>query len=219
MKPLNKLTILSVFSVLSVVIFLSGCANLRHAPTESQKAEAVIHQNTTAAIVEKYAAAPAADPNLFALMQLADMQAGNILAYYGLPAKSVDPAFLAELKAAKPAAITAAAEISKQSAADAVKRPTDWWAALDGLFGLFIAVATIVGGAGGVKFVSWISLLLNKSKALREVVEANEAVKAKAGSDSNKIFKSIQKLVQSDSTVAIIDSIRKELAVRDAAKN
>jgi len=197
----------------------TGCGNLRYAPSEIQKGEAVVHNEVTQAIAARYAAEPTAEPNLLALMNLSHLQSQNILAYYGVPAQPVDPAFLAELKAAKPAAITAAAELSKQAAADAAKRPANWWNVFDGLLGLVLAVATILGGAGGIKIISWITLLLNKSKALREVVEGNEALKSQTPVESNELFKSIQKLVQSDSTVKIVDAIRKELAIRDAAKN
>jgi hypothetical protein len=209
---------LYIFGTGALLLAMTGCSNLRFAPTEAQKTDAYLHKETTSAIVTNYAASPSPDPNIMALCRLSDLQAGNVLAYYGIPAKLPDTNMIEGLRAAKPAAIVEAAAVTQQAAPDSVKRP-NYWDGAETLLGFVLAIVGLyTGSAGALKLKGWISYALASIKALREVVEANEALKTRLPIEGQMDFKEVNKLVQSDSTVNLIDDLRTELAKRDAAK-
>lgn len=214
----SVLTLLTVVSVISVAC-LSGCRNMRFAPTEKQKADSALHIETAATLADTLSARPAEDPNLILLAKLNLLQAANLQTYIGPPANAPDANLVASLKQLNQHAIASAAQISLDAAPDAAAKPEFWDYGTSGLELLLALLALAGTGAGVVKASGWVSFALTAIKGLKEVVEANEAVKAKyTDSAQLQMFKDIQSLVQSDSTVKLVDELRKQLAARDAEK-
>jgi hypothetical protein len=199
-----------------LLLAFSGC-NMRFAPTEAQKQNAMLHNQTTAALAA-VAHAENAGPRLTTLADLCNTQSAEFVRYYGMPAQVpiVDntPVTPQRFVNAEPNVIAAASQTAQQASQDAAKRPDPWQAA-ESLLGVGLAIATILGGSAGVKLAAVLKAVKEKTMALREIVEANEYLKSKTLSDQQlQVFKDTNKLVQSDSTVKQVDAIRQELAAK-----
>jgi hypothetical protein len=154
----SLIIVLTLFILLSCLV-LTGCGNLRFAPSESQK-QIAFRTYKNAAEVDS-TGAEAASP---ATRQVVEGTAAA-LAYTGMPkAPEVED---------YPAAL-------EQAQADAVKRPksADVFDAAEGGLSLAAELAILLGaggaGIGGKKVIDWIKIAKDKSNALRDVVNGNE---------------------------------------------
>lgn len=176
--------------VLAVVIMgLCGCENLRFAPSEAQK-QIAYDTNLTAQQVELNGI----EPHSATAKRLADgTRAG--LAYIGMPLNPDIADYNSTIQ---------------QASADAYKRPQaeQVWDFVDGGLELALGVLGIVGGAGGLKLAGYVRAAQAKSKALREVVLANQEFLAESQQAAVEAFKNTQNKYQTSATKTIVTEIK-----------
>lgn len=180
----------------AILIFASGCDSLRFAPTQSQK-QIALKTHLNAVAVDS----SGADPATPATKQLIDGTASS-LAYTGMPANPDIADYQQTLS---------------QANADAARRPVidDVFEQVDTGLGLAAELAILFGaggvGLGGKKLIDWITSARQKSKSLREIIDANELFKQKLNAGAKftaeeviALFKSSQKQKQSGKTPVIV---------------
>jgi len=158
-----------VFFLGVCLIVLGGCETLRFAPGEQQKQNAYLH-NRTAAAAARLAEAEKASVKVQQLTQLSQLQSRALSRYYGMP-RQVPAAETADELLAE-----SNFELARASLAESEKRP-DGWQAADYLFEVSIGIATLFGGVYGGRAVGFLRSAQAKSKALREIITANEKFK------------------------------------------
>ncbi len=135
-----------------------GCDNLRMAPTEPQKQ--IAYQAVVTARAVENEGTDAYSP---AAQQLVDATEVS-LAYTGVPATPT---------------ITDYPTTVAQAGQDAARRPTadEVWSAADGWIDFGIALLGIFGGTAGIAATQFLVKARQKSRALREIIVANEKLK------------------------------------------
>jgi hypothetical protein len=183
---------------LTAVLIMGGCGQIRFGPSEAQKQNAWVH-NRTAAIASQTAQAEQSSEKLQELTRLSETQSQAFVAYCGLP-EELPKANTAE---------DVLSESNKQLAATAIaqsKQRPDVWDIADSTLELGIAIAGLFGGAGAVRFASFLQDAKAKSNALKEVVLGNEIFK-KTNPDAAEAFKDSQKN-QSPLTKQIVTEVK-----------
>ena len=151
------------------VLSMGGCDNLRFAPSEVQKQNAMLHQRTTATVAAK-AKQEQTTPVLQALADRSARQSEAMAAYFGHPkepplARSVDDLLSGE-----------AISLTNQAHGEALKRP-DPWDLTDDLLEIALAIAGVTSGVFGARLIGFLRLARQRSRALREIVQGNQAFK------------------------------------------
>ncbi|MCK4958949.1 MAG: hypothetical protein KAT00_06105 [Planctomycetes bacterium] len=142
---------LLIIALTLVLCLFTGCDSLRRAPSEPLKQNAYLCADATQKILD--GGTDAGSP----LANIANMTAKNTQTYFGSPQGPIAPP-----------------EITIPAAAvDAKKRPNPWDLA-DNAITLGIAVAGIFGGVGGIKAAAFLTAARRKSKALRQLVIAQQ---------------------------------------------
>ncbi len=154
-----------IWMMIVLAICLAGCKSLRFAPGQAQKQNAWLHHETTR-LAAQQAKEEDASENLQGLADLSHRQSRAFVAYCGLPTELPEAEILAG----------AGLEIADQAVTEAAKRP-DAWEVADGFMELGIALAGLAGGAYGIRAARFLKEARDKSKALREIVENNEALR------------------------------------------
>ena len=170
------------------LLFLAGCEEpLRFAPTEAQQQAAELtHLLAQRVNVEGTdAASPASE-------KLVEGTRTN-LAYIGRPETPPDPEQFDT--------------VVEQAGEDAIKRP-DVWSVADNTLELAIGIAALVGGVYGTKAVGYLKVAKEKSKALQEVVQANDLFKQNASANEIAKWKAAQKTLQSRQTRKVVAEAR-----------
>ena len=188
-------------AVLFLACILTGCSQpLRFAPSQSQK-KVALDTYLTARDVDRAGAEPAS-PATGRLVE----GARTALDYIGPPALPDIDDYAATLGRAR---------------TDAAKRPTagDVFAAADEGLSLASTIAIALGfggaGVGGKKVIDWIRLAREKNKALREIVQGNEVLKAVIRDADRTKFKSCHNN-QSPATKRIVTEIKASLPNEEA---
>ena len=184
-----------ILILMACVLSLAGCEALRFAPTESQK-QAAFSTHLMARNVEATGTQPGSET-----AQKLVTGTGAAVTFMGPPANLDLDDFDTTVN---------------QAQADAAQRPTmdQIGDAVEGGLSLAAELAILFGvggvGFGGKKVVDWISLARDKSKAMKEIITANElfkdAIKTTSTSSPEimKQFKDAQDSVQSVSTKQIV---------------
>jgi hypothetical protein len=182
----------------AAVLLITGCGQIRFAPSEEQRQNAWVH-NRTAAIAAQTAIAEQSSAKLQELTKLSETQSQAFVAYCGLPEQL-------------PKADTAddvLSDSNKQLAATAIeqsKQRPDAWSVADSALELGIAVAGLFGGVYATRISKFLQDAKAKSNALKEIVLANEIFK-KANPASAEAFKDAQRN-QSPLTKQIVSEVK-----------
>jgi hypothetical protein len=171
-------------SVLVLVLTISGCGQIRFAPTEEQKQNAWVH-NHTAAIASQTAQSEQSSEKLQELTKLSETQSRAFVAYCGLPEE------LPQAESAEDVLSESNVQLANTAIEQSKQRPDVWTVADSGLE-LAIAIAGLFGGAGAIRFAKFLQEAKAKSNALKEIVLANEIFK-KTNPDSAEAFKDAQR--------------------------
>lgn len=83
----------------------------------------------------------------------------------------------------------------------------DLWDVADGVIYMGITIAALFSGAAGIRIAAGLKAARDKSKALKEIIEANELFK-KSNPESAKNFKAAQSQTQSDTTRIIVAQMK-----------
>jgi hypothetical protein len=169
-----------VFSCTCVSLLLTGCSNLRFAPSEAQKQNAWLH-NRTATIAAQTARAENVSQVLQALTQLGEKQSQSFTAYYGLP-NEFPPAETAE-----DILVESNWQLTDTALQIGADRPDPWQVA-DSMLELGIGVCALLGGVYGTRAVRFLKDARDKSKAIQEIIIGNEKFK-KENESSAAAFK------------------------------
>jgi len=200
----------TVFIAALTVIFMAfnGCQQLRKAPTEAQKQTARMGVDATEQI-RITGTSPGS-----AVSVIANESAKATQTYFGPPAEPL----------AEPEAVIPQAQI------DAAERP-DPWQTVDTALAFGLAVAGVFGGAGGVKVAKAIAAAQAKSKALRQIIKAEEdfrnELKLTACDDEDndnavyaaEILESLKAAndIQSPATQAIVTEVKANIKKKEHA--
>ena len=166
------------------ILFCVGCGQIRFAPSEAQKQNAWVH-NQTAAFAAHEAQNEQVSAQLQELTKLSETQSRAFVAYCGLPEQL-------------PAADTVndvLSESNKQLATTAIeqsKQRPDMWDIADSSLELGIALAGLFGGVYATRIAKFLQDAKAKSNALKEIVLANEIFK-KTNPDAADAFKDAQR--------------------------
>jgi hypothetical protein len=182
----------------TAVLLITGCGQIRFAPSEQQKQNAWVH-NRTVAIAAQTAKEECASEKLQALTDLSRTQSKAFVAYYGLPQE------LPEAETAQ----DVLRETNRQLAATAIeqsKQRPDAWSVADSTLELGIAIAGLFGGLTATRIARFLQQAKAKSNALKEIVLANEIFK-KTNPDSVEAFKDAQRN-QSPLTKQIVSEVK-----------
>jgi hypothetical protein len=168
----------------STLLTISGCGQIRFAPSEAQKQNAWVH-NRTAVIAAQEAQAEQTSAQLQELTKLSEVQSRAFMAYCGLPNEIPQVETVQDVLN----------ESSRQLATTAIKesgqRP-DAWDIADSTLELGIALAGLFGGVYATRIAKFLQDAKAKSNALKEIVLANEIFK-KTNPDSADAFKDAQR--------------------------
>jgi hypothetical protein len=95
------------------------------------------------------------------------------------------------------------------SIADANTMPqkADLWDVANGAIDIGITIAAMFSGAAGLRIAAGLKTARDKSKALKEIIEANELFK-KSNPESANNFKTAQSQTQSDTTRQIVAQMK-----------
>jgi hypothetical protein len=171
-------------SVLVLVLAISGCGQIRFAPTEEQKQNAWVH-NRTAAIAAQEAQVEQSSEKLQELTKLSETQSRAFVAYCGLPEE------LPAAESAQDVLSESNVQLAKTAIEQSKQRPDVWTVADSGLE-LAIAIAGLFGGVYATRIAKFLQEAKAKSNALKEIVLANEIFK-KTNPDAAEAFKDAQK--------------------------
>ena len=202
---MKRSTLIAAMLVIALTLYLglfSGCETLRKSPTESQKQTARLGLNATEQI--RLAGTEPQSPE----SMIAHESAKATQTYFGPPAEP-----LAEPDKVIPKAQVQAAERSN---------PRD---AADSIMGIGTAIALVFGGGTGVKIASAISAARKKSKALRQIIQAEEDFRNELktstaiAEDEDEAVKAAETLeslkdknqIQSASTQQIVSEVKDEI--------
>lgn len=149
-------------------IVVGGCGSVRLAATEAQRQNAYAHWKICG-LAHQAATQTQASAAVQRLTDLAARQSEAFVADYGLPTQlpAMDDTA---------SALANAEPIMHQAMADAATAG-DVWAVADALLDLGIGAAGVLGGALGLKLVTFLRQARDKAKALQEIVQGNELFK------------------------------------------
>ena len=91
--------------------------------------------------------------------------------------------------------------------ANDMPQKVDLWDVADGVIDIGIGIAALFSGAAGIRIAAGLKTARDKSKALKEIIEANELFK-KNNPESAKNFKAAQSQTQSDTTKVIVAGMK-----------
>jgi len=198
----------TAFIAVLTAVFMSfnGCEALRKPPTEAQKQTAALGVDATRTI--RTSGTSPQSP----VSTIAHESAKATQTYFGLPSEPL----------AAPEVVIPAAQ------ADAAERP-DPWDMLDAAFAVGLAGAGIITGKYGTRIAAAIAAAQKKSKALRELVKAQQELrdelKLKVGSDESlkaaeilQALKDVNDDAQSPETMSLVTEIKGELKKKQATK-
>ena len=155
--------------IIAVLFLIAGCQEpLRFAPSQAQKQTAELTQ-ALAVKVRAEGTHPASP-----ISQKIAQGTQVALSYIGRP-KSPPNAEIFDFAAS-------------QAAQDAIQRP-DPWTVADNLLELGIGIASLVGGAYGLKGVQYLRTARQKAIALKEIIKGNELLKTKISTEALQTFK------------------------------
>ena len=183
------------------ILFCVGCDALRFAPSEAQKQNAWLH-NQTAEIAAESAKTENTSEQLKALTKLSELQSRAFVSYHGLP-KEFPQAETAEEILAQ-----SNQQLARTALAESAERP-DAWQAADTAIELAIGICALLGGVYGTRAVKFLKQAQTKSKALKEIIEGNELFK-KQNENSADAFKQAQQN-QSIATRQIVSELKSNL--------
>lgn len=171
-------TILILFCLL-----LAGCESLRFSPTEVQKQNAWLH-NQTATVAAETAVSENTSEKLQGLTQLSKLQSRAFISYYGLPKE------FPQTDTAEDILAQSNWQLARTALTESAERP-DVWQLADSAFELAIGICVLLGGVYGTRAVQFLREAKAKSKALKEIIEGNELFK-KQNESSVTAFKQAQ---------------------------
>ncbi|MCK5473203.1 MAG: hypothetical protein KAI59_04165 [Planctomycetes bacterium] len=176
--------LLGTFLALILLVFCSGCGNLRFAPNQTQKQNAWLHNRTTM-MASQIAQSENTSEQLKALSQLSESQSRAFTSYFGLPSEFPRAETVADLLSEHNW------QLANLATVESAKRP-DGWQLADNALELAIGIAALLGGVYGTKVAGFLQLAKTKSKALEEIVKGNELFKQE-NPESAPAFKAAQK--------------------------
>lgn len=196
----STLVYTAIIVALTVVFMaFTGCETLRKAPTEAQKQTARMGVDATEAIRLN------GTPPKSTVAVIAHESAKANQTYFGPPKEPL----------ANPV------DVIPQAQSDAAERP-DPWDIVDLALSLGLGVVGVFGGAGGLKIAAAITVAQQKSKALREIVTAQQKLRneLKMKSDSDETVKAAEILqslksyngIQSPSTITLVTEVKGDLS-------
>ncbi len=147
------------------LLFLTGCHNLRFVPNQAQKQNAFLHHRT-AMLTAVTAREQNCSERLKDLTDLSEHQSRAFVTYFGLP----------EELPKEDIAIEDAFSLADRAAVDSAKRP-DLFDVTEASLELAIAVSALFGGLYASKIIAFCKDAKQKTKALREIVTANQTLK------------------------------------------
>ena len=159
----------AVLVMILLATLLTGCENLRFAPTQAQKQNTWLHSRTAIAAAET-ARQENTSAKLRELTRLGELQSRAFVSYYGLP-KQFPSADTAEQ-----ILDDSSFELAHTALTQSVDRPDSWQLA-DSAIDLGIGIFALFGGVYGVRVAGFLKQARGKSQALKEVVEGNELFK------------------------------------------
>jgi hypothetical protein len=166
------------------VLLITGCGQIRFAPSEEQKQNAWVH-NRTAAIASQTAQSEQSSAKLRELTKLSETQSEAFVGYCGLPEQ------LPKADTAEDVLSVANRQLAETAIEQSKQRP-DAWSIADSALELGIAVAGLFGGVYATRIAKFLQDTKAKSNALKEIVLANEIFK-KTNPDSAEAFKDAQR--------------------------
>lgn len=188
---------IKVFMVLGCM-FLFGCEGFRFAPSQQQKQNAWLHNQTAMTAAQK-AKQQQCSKQLVALTELSEAQSRPFVSYFGLPEEFPPVGSVDDILA--PASTELAHTALEQSA-----ERIDGWQLADSAIELAIGVAALLGGVYGTRAVRYLAEARTKSKALKEIVEGNELFKRQNVGQADR-FKEAHKK-QSTQTKQIVAQLK-----------
>jgi len=189
-----------VFMVVILCFLFSGCGSLRFAPGEKQKQNAWLH-NRTAIITAETARAEDTSEKLKSLTQLGELQSRCFVAYCGLPEE------FPKAETADDILAQSSWQLAGDSLSESAARP-DGWQLADNFIEIAIGLCALFGGAYGVRLAQFLKKARVKSKALKEIIEANEFFKAQSAQYS-EAFKEAHR-DQSPQTRQIVTEVKSQ---------
>lgn len=166
--------------VFAIALVLGGCESLRFAPDESQKQNAWLHYHTTRLTAET-AGEEACSEQLRDLADLSHEQSRAFVAYCGLPEEMPAAETPEDVLAPASRGVT-------ESANQSARRRPDPWTTADAFLELGIGIAGILGGVYGLRAAEFLTRARDKTAALREIIEGNEALR-NLGEETRRVFK------------------------------
>jgi anthranilate/para-aminobenzoate synthase component II len=163
--------IIILLALVFIAVLVGGCQDsvgLRFSPTEEIKQNAEL----TSLLAQKINV-DGTDPESPASEKLV-VGTATSLAYTGRPTISPNPDDFDT--------------INEQAQADAELRP-DIEKTIDSALGIGLGIATLLGGAGGVKLAQGLRIIHGKAKAFNEVVSQNELFKKLTSAEGRGHFK------------------------------
>lgn len=199
MKKAKKSTgYFCTYALIACALTCVGCDSLRFAPTETQKQNAWLH-NQTAIITAETAKSENTSERLQALTKLSELQSRVFVSYHGLPKK------LPQADTAEDILAQSNWQLARTALTESAERP-DVWQLADSAFELAIGVCALLGGVYGTRAVKFLREAKAKSQALKEIIEGNELFK-KQNESSIAAFKQAQQL-QSPQTRQIVAEMK-----------
>ncbi len=159
----------TVLVLILLALLLTGCENLRFAPTQTQKQNVWLHSRTAIAAAET-AWRENTSAKLKDLTRLCELQSRAFVSYYGLP-KQFPSADTAEQ-----ILDDSSFGLAHSALAQSTDRPDSWQLA-DSAIDLGIGICALFGGVYGVRVAGFLKQARKKTQALKEVVEGNELFK------------------------------------------
>lgn len=187
-----------IITFLVLLVLICGCESLRFAPGEVQKQNAYLHKQT-ARMASDTAVREGVSNELASLASLSALQSEAFILDYGFPDKLPAAENVSDILSDSSFAIS-------RAASDASHIRPDAWAVADGAVDIAIALASLLGGAWGVRTISMLRKAKLKSNALREIVLGNELFK-KQNSEMTTAFKTAH-AVQSQPTRKIVAELK-----------
>ncbi len=181
-----------------VCLWCGGCGEFRFAASERQKANAYVHERTTAAAATT-AEGEGASERLQSLTRLGELQSRAFVADYGLPEE------LPSVEAIDQILTEDKWELARNAQADSVQKPTGWDVA-DGILEVAIGVSALLGGVYGTRVAGFLRTAKANSAALKEIVTGNELFK-KQNTEQVQAFKAAQ-AGQSAETRQIVSELK-----------
>jgi hypothetical protein len=191
-------SLITIFIVIIIAFCLSGCGIIRKAPTDVQKQNAWIHYRTSQLAADT-ARTEHVSENLKQLTNLGQLQSSAFVNYFGLP-KSPK-----QIQTAEQAVSEQNFKLAEQANLQASEK-IDGWGIFNNALEIGIGLCAVAGGVWGTKFAGFLKTARVKSKALKEIIEANEIFKSANKKYSSEFKKAHNS--QSKSTKKIVTEMK-----------